>query len=311
MDQQNIAKAFLSISSPGVYLNVPSKDATKKAIALSRRINKYASDLKAKHPKRFGFFASLPLPDIDAALAEIKYCFHELNPKPDGIVLMSNFYGMYLGDPALDPVYEALDALGVTIFEHPTTPCTQFNFIKYHTNSTAPPVPQKQWQEMNRPAADRQWAAPILDFPFDTTRTFNDLILSKIPTRFPGIKWIMAHAGGGLIPTIDRIVGYTPLITGFNLTEAFMKETLAKNFFFDLTGPWPVDSAIAALLRWVDYTRMMWGSDTPYTPFPLAGGLSNAFDRDVEEAFPGPGGRKAVRAVTRGNAEKLLGKKCE
>jgi predicted TIM-barrel fold metal-dependent hydrolase len=304
MKENNIAKSILSISSPGVYLNVPSKDATKKAIKLARKVNKYGSEVKAKYPDKFGFFASLPLPDVKASLKEIDYLFTKLNPRPDGIVMMSNYYGLYLGDRDLEPVYEALNELNVTIFEHPTTPCTQFNELRFDIDKNAPAISQQQWQALNRPVAVRQFAAPTLDFPFDTARTFADLFYTRMPTKFPNLKWIMSHAGGGLIPTLDRIVTYSSLYPGLNLTEASMKETLAKNFYFDLAGPWPVNFAIPALLRWVDYTKIVWGSDTVFTPMASAAKLATAFDKDVSEVLKDPRQANAVRAT---NARRLFG----
>ncbi|KAF4998622.1 hypothetical protein FGRMN_2948 [Fusarium graminum] len=304
MEENDIERSILSISSPGVYLNVPSKDATTKAIDLARKVNKYGSEVKAKYPEKFGFFASLPLPDVEASLKEIDYLFNELEPRPDGIVMMSNYYGLYLGDRDLEPVYEALNELNITIFEHPTTPCTQFNSLRFDIDKTAPTISNQQWQALNRPVAVRQFAAPTLDFPFETARTFADLFYTSMPTKFPNIKWIMSHAGGGLIPTLDRIVTYSSLYPGLNLTEASMKETLAKNFYFDLAGPWPVNFAIPTLLRWVDYTKIVWGSDTVFTPMKSAAKLAAAFDKDVSEVFPDAQKANAVRAT---NARKLLG----
>ncbi|KAF5008953.1 hypothetical protein FDECE_4816 [Fusarium decemcellulare] len=304
MKEQGIDKSYLSISSPGVYLTVPSKTATKKAIDLARRVNKYASQVKAKYPNKFGFFASLPLPDVKASLKEIEYCFTKLKTKPDGVVLMSNFYGMYLGDPELGPIYKALDKLNVTIFEHPTTPCTEFNELRFHINRNAPAISQKQWQALNRPVATRQFAAPTLDFPFDTARTFADLFYSEVPARFSRLRWIIPHAGGGLIPTLDRIVTYSSLYPGLNLTEAVMKETLAKSFYFDLAGPWSVTYAIPPLLRWVDYTKLLWGTDTPFTPYAAAAAGNTAFERDIEGVFDDSAKAQAVRGT---NAKRLFG----
>jgi len=304
MKENNIEKSILSISSPGVYLNVPSKEATKKAIKLARRVNQYGSQVKAKYPKQFGFFASLPLPDIKASLKEIDYLFKQINPKPDGIVMMSNYYGLYLGDRDLEPIYDALNELNVTIFEHPTTPCTQFNKLRFDIDKSAPSISQQQWQALNRPVAVRQFAAPTLDFPFETARTFADLFYTSMPTKFPNLKWIMSHAGGGLIPTLDRIITYSALYPGLNLTEDSMKKTLSESFYFDLAGPWPVNYAIPALLRWVDYTRIVWGSDTVFTPMSSAAKYAAAFDKDVEEVFPDPRKANAIRAT---NARGLFG----
>lgn len=301
MKEQNIEKSYLSISSPGVYLSVPSKIATEKAIRLARQVNEYASQLKAEYPDKFGFFASLPLPDVNASLEEINYCFTKLNPKPDGIVLMSNAYGLYFGDPGLDPVFKALNELNATIFEHPTCPCTEYNYRQYKIDGEDPEITPEEWRILNRPVAIRQGRTPNLDFPFDTARTFADLFYSRVPTRFSRIKWIMPHAGGGLIPTLDRIVSYsTP---DLNLSESTMKATLARSFYFDLAGPWPVISAIPALLRWVSHEKILWGSDTPFTPWATAANTSIRFDQDVDDVFDD---KTKAQAVRRGNAKKLF-----
>ncbi|OWT42368.1 amidohydrolase [Pochonia chlamydosporia 170] len=215
---------------------------------------------------------------------------------------MSNFYGMYFGDPDLFPIYEALNKLNVTIFEHPTTPCTEYNHLKYDITAEAPTITQKEWQSLNRPVATRQFAAPTLDFPFDTARTFADLFYSEIPTRFSRLKWIIPHAGGGLIPTLDRIVGYSTLYPHLNLTRSSMIATLAKSFYFDLAGPWPVDSAIPSLLRWVDYTHIMWGSDIPFTPLvAAAAGISHLtwMFRRSDVAMRGGYSGKGIRELFR------------
>lgn len=68
MDQVGIAKAILSVSSPGVHFG---DDVAARA--LSRRLNEEGTRLKHAHPGRLGLFASVPLPDVDGALAEIAY----------------------------------------------------------------------------------------------------------------------------------------------------------------------------------------------------------------------------------------------
>lgn len=304
MDENNIDKAYLSISSPGVYLTVPSRASTQNAIDLARKVNEYASGVKKQYPDRFGFFASLPLPDVQASLEEIKHCFTELDPKPDGIVMMSNYYGLYLGDPDMDPVYEALNELGVTIFEHPTVPCTEHNHQQYDIDGDAPAMPQADWRALNRPVSTRQFATPTLDFPFESARTFTDLFYSEVPKRFPGLSWIFPHAGGGLLSTVDRFVAYSILVPDFTLTEAYFRETLARSFYFDLAGPWVVDSAIPALLRWVDYTNIMWGSDVPFTKWEAGSAASDAYNEGVQEVFDN---QSKVDAISRDNAVKLLG----
>ncbi|KAF4499611.1 2-amino-3-carboxymuconate-6-semialdehyde decarboxylase [Fusarium agapanthi] len=246
----------------------------------------FVPDFYAKALKEAGMYlAHMACPILPngmlSFLKEIDYLFKQLNPKPDGIVMMSNYYGLYLGDRDLEPIYDALNELNVTIFEHLTTPCTQFNKMRFDIDKTAPSISQQQWQALNSPVAVRQFAAPTLDFPFETARTFADLFYTSMPTKFPNLKWIMSHAGGGLIPTLDRIVTYSALYPGLNLTEDSMKQTLSKSFYFDLP----------------DLGLIVWGSDTVFTPMSSAAKYAAAFDKDVEEGFPDRRKANAIRAT--------------
>jgi len=66
MDENGIATAIVSISAPGVYfanINEPVKFAKE----LSRRTNEICAELLSSRPGRFGAFATLPVPDVDAA----------------------------------------------------------------------------------------------------------------------------------------------------------------------------------------------------------------------------------------------------
>ena len=53
------------------------------------------------HPKRFGFFASLPMPDVDACLREIEYAFDVL--KFDGVDIRTSYGMKWLGHADFAP----------------------------------------------------------------------------------------------------------------------------------------------------------------------------------------------------------------
>jgi predicted TIM-barrel fold metal-dependent hydrolase len=65
MDEAAVRTAVLSISSPGVHFG-----DDRQAAEVARACNDYAAGLCTSHPGRFQFFAALPLPDVDAAIAE-------------------------------------------------------------------------------------------------------------------------------------------------------------------------------------------------------------------------------------------------
>ena len=99
MDRQAIATAILSLSSPGVHFG--NNDSAR---ALARSVNEFAAQIVLDHHGRFGTFASLPLPDIDATLEEINYALDVL--KVNGFVMLTNYGGIYLGDRKFDLVFE-------------------------------------------------------------------------------------------------------------------------------------------------------------------------------------------------------------
>ena len=70
MDKLEIETAIISLSSPSTHF-LPVNEKPD----LCRAVNHAGHQLVTDHPGRFGFFASLPLPDIDAALREIDYAF--------------------------------------------------------------------------------------------------------------------------------------------------------------------------------------------------------------------------------------------
>lgn len=320
MHNNNIRKSYLSISSPGIFLTPPSSTspsdpATASAITLARRVNTYGSTLKRQHPSEFGFFASLPLPDIGASLAEIEFCCDELDV--DGFVLLTNAYGMYLGDPAMAPIYELLDARKAVIFVHPTVPCTFQNaFSPSNTTSSSPstqPIHAPSRLAANMPLST-SYAGPILEFLFDSTRSVSDLLLTGTAARYPGIRWIIPHCGATLPSVLDRVIRFSQLIPAkagserrtTPLDEQGVRELLGSRFFFDLAGL-PMNSQVHHILRWTEYTRLLYGSDTPFTPWAMAEKVTGEVREALMAMFGGETGEHEIRSVCCGNAEELFG----
>lgn len=176
MNKYNISTSIISISAPGVYFS--NKPSIELAKFLSNQTNEICADLINDYPGRFGAFAILPLPDVDAALEEVKYALDTL--KLDGIFLLSNYDGYYLGDPRFEKLFKELNNRKAVVFIHPATP------------------PGINEIHLNFPES-------LMDVCFDTTRTAFSLIINGITKKYPDIRFILAHAGGATPYLAGRI----------------------------------------------------------------------------------------------------------
>src|SRR5260370_31847233 len=115
MDCVGIGMSISSISPAGVWFG-----DVAGAKRLSRACNEFAARMEQDFPGRFGFFATVPMPDVDATLEEIRYAYDTLHA--DGIGLMSNYGRICPGDPKFAPVFDELNALNAIVYVHPILP---------------------------------------------------------------------------------------------------------------------------------------------------------------------------------------------
>jgi len=288
MDKLNIKKSILSISSPGTHL-VPGDD--KLAAKVARESNEYAAALKKRMPDRFGYFASLPIPDVQLCLDEIATSTSE---GCDGFVMMTNGHGVYPGDPALDAVFDELNRRGATLFFHPTTP----------TCPCSPSALAAGEKPMKAVPLSHRYPNPMMEFFFDTARIVTNLFLSGTVKRCPDIKFIFPHCCGALPPMLSRFTGFSTLVPGpwTGVPEEEAREAFKNQMFFDLAG-FPFPGQLRGLLEaGVDHTRLFYGSDFPYTRPEGVELLVGQMDKGVKELFSA----EEIKDVYHRNAEKLF-----
>ncbi|KAF2725896.1 amidohydrolase 2 [Polychaeton citri CBS 116435] len=294
MDKLNISKSILSVSSPGTHLVYGDSALAAK---VTRECNAYGADLKKRMPDRFGYFASLPIPDVALCLQEIKQSAEE---GCDGFVFLSNGHGFYPGDTMFDPIFEELDRRHATVFFHPTTPCvacTNPKAAAIGANTEGKPT-------QATPFADK-FPNPMLEFMFETSRLLTNLFLSGTVRRSPNVKIILPHLGGTFPPIFSRWTGFSTLVPGpwEGVSEDEARATLKKQFWFDLAG-FPFPGQIKGLTEGVGVgtDRIMYGSDYPFTKAPGVEMLAEKMDEGMKGAFCD----EEIEGMYFRNAEKLF-----
>src|SRR5438477_2490361 len=244
MDAAGGSTAFVSCTEPGVWFGDDFAKERQEAISLSRDLNEYGARMVRDYKGRFGLFAVLPLPDIDASLREIEYAFDTL--KADGVGLLTSYGTIWLGDPSLQPVFDELNRRNAIVCTHPTDASCCHALLANTSPGTI------EWQT-------------------DAARAIFNLINDSggrvsMATRYPNVRFIWSHGGGTLIGLMNRFLGYG------NLTPQDLARTPAANsklhhlrrFYYD-TAQMTDFLQLGALKGLVGATQIVFGADYPYS----------------------------------------------
>ena len=264
MDESGVETAIVSLSLPGASFSGAADPAV-----LARQSNEYAARLIADYPGRFGAFASLPVLDAQAAIGEIEHALDTL--KLDGVMLLSNVRGCYLGDSVFDALLAELNRRRATLFLHPNqAPSPGFN--------------------------------DFVEFPHEVTRALASLTESGGIERYNRIRYILAY-GGGTIPFIASRV----TVVGMDVMGSFLKTMIRyfqrvrtmQRMNYDLTASTD-PFAWRALYGHTKLTHILMGSNYPWTS-PGAFARQQAELRAFEDLD-----RPGLESIERGNSLKLF-----
>jgi predicted TIM-barrel fold metal-dependent hydrolase len=260
MDKFGVETAILSLSAPGVHFG-DDQEARDKA----RAVNEYVASVVRVRPDRFGCFATLCLPDVKGSLDELRYAFDVLHC--DGVILLANSRGVYLGDPRFDELFDELDRRSAVVFVHPD------QLYGAEPVRGVPPF--------------------VADFLLDTTRAAVKLAGSGTLERCPNLKVILSHAGGFVPYAAHRLA----FAASPSRSIADGVAQLSK-FYFDtaLSGS---PAALPSLLAFAAPDHVLFGSDHPHAPDFVIGHFTEHY-----EQFPIDSERRA--SLDRGAAERLF-----
>jgi predicted TIM-barrel fold metal-dependent hydrolase len=264
MCQVGIDTALVSISAPAL---APIQACARPGLA--RTCNDEIASLRARNPGRIGGFAVLPLPDVPASLTELAYALDELGL--EGVSLLTNYDGRYLGDPDFAPLLEELDRRGAVAHVHPNLP---------------PPMP----------SARLQLPPPVVEFAFDTSRMVAELILAETLQRYERLTLVLSHLGGTLPWLAWRLsmLDEFPSATGGRREP--VRDQLRRLYYDVALSAHPGALRLAADVVGTD--RLLYGSDIPFAPDKFIDANAAALTHRVDNTD--------LVAVTRDNAQRLF-----
>jgi len=281
MDRAGVQTSYSSITVPGIYFAEgfgnqqapPGAKFKNDVVALAREANEFGAKMKADYPGRFGIWASLPLPDVDASLKEIEYAFDKL--KLDGIGLITSIGTKYMGDKVFTPVFEELNRRNAIVYTHPGAgPC-----CLYALPGVGPTT---------------------LEYSHDTARTIVSWVNSGSAERFSNVKWIFSHGGGSIWSAryIGGEIGTDPKAFA-NRTQQPRLLSFLRKFYYD-TAASSNFLQMENLKTLVGTSQIVLGSDHPYGD-PLT------YILDVRELqASGVFTAQERQAIERENATRLL-----
>lgn len=172
MDRAGIDVQVLSAAP-----QLPYSGDADRAVAAARYVNDEYAALVSAHPDRFRAFAATPMPNTDAAIAEITRAIDELGMV--GLTMNTSMAGRAITDPEFEPVFAELDRRAAILYLHPAGNGACSPLVSEHRIT---------------------W---MVGAPFEDTIAAMQLITSGHLQRYPAVKIVCSHLGGAL-PMITR-----------------------------------------------------------------------------------------------------------
>lgn len=144
----------------------------------SRALNDGIAAAVRTYPHAFLGFATLPLPDVAAALTELERAVSDLGLS--GVEIAGNIAGVELDDPILEPFWARIEQLGLPVLIHPHHVPGANRMQEYHLRN-------------------------LVGNPVETALAASRLIFGGVLERYPGLRIILSHGGGALPALVGRL----------------------------------------------------------------------------------------------------------
>jgi aminocarboxymuconate-semialdehyde decarboxylase len=228
MDSAGIDVQVLSASP-----QLPYSENREAAITTASWVNDWYAEVVSSHPARLRAFACAPMPHIDASLAEIDRALGRLGMS--GLTMTTSVLGRPLTDPEFDPIFDELNRRGAVLYLHPVG------------NSVCSLLVGDQLTWM-------------VGAPLEDTIAAAQLIVAGVPSRYPDLKIIVSHLGGGLPMLLQRMDNMAGSAAP-GMIE--LPSVAARRLWYDTVGH-GYPPALRCAMDAFGAERLVLGTDFPY-----------------------------------------------
>ncbi len=236
MGKQGVDRQVLSLWADIFGYGLPPEPRAR----WHRLLNESLSQHCARHPRSFSMLASVPLPDAAASAREVEVAATSLGAV--GIVVAANVEGVNLGEVNLDEFWHAAVQFDLPVFIHPTQPVPTSRTAKFGLNQT-------------------------VQYTFDTTLCVGSLIEGGVLDRFPTLRLLLSHGGGGFPYLLGRFdCMHARMASGHHheATSASPPSDYRRRFYYDTLLH--DAGALRFLADVVSVDRLVLGSDYSFPP---------------------------------------------
>ncbi len=229
MDRAGIDMQILSAAP-----QLPHFPDQASAVRAARFVNDDYAAVVAAHPNRFRAFAALPLPHVDAALAELSRAMDELGMV--GAVINTSILGRSPADAAWAPIFAALDRRAAALYVHPAGCGAGSPLISPY---------KLTW---------------MIGAPIEDTVAILHFITHGVPNRYPRMKIIASHLGGMLPMVLQRLDDHY-LLEAPDMSEP--PSRAARRLWYDTVSHCDAP-ALRCACQALGAERLLLGTDFPY-----------------------------------------------
>ena len=241
MDKARVDIAIVSLTCPNAFWGGEDVSA-----GTARLINDHMAHEHSRRPDRIQFFCTLPWQYADKAVEELE---RAVGLGAVGVMVLANIDEKQLTEQCFEPVWDAIDKLGLPVLVHPCLP---------------PGAESMQLDVFHLAASN--------GFLFDTTLAISRMIMDGFFDRYQNLKIIASHGGGTLpymIGRLDRVWETVP--AGREKIDrppsSYMPQIYADAVVYR-------QGALQLCVSEFGEDNVMYGSDYPHNIGDMAGVLS-------------------------------------